>query len=63
MITDKIKTLAITKAKVAALEESIAATLRKELAALPGKYGFDSVPAFVAAVRSASRGNKGRGRP
>lgn len=61
MITDKIKTLAITKAKVAELEESIASELNRELAGLPAKYGFDSVPAFVAAVRSASRG-KGKGR-
>lgn len=61
MIIDKIKTLALTKAKVAELEESIAAELNRELAGLPEKYGFDSVPAFVAAVRSASRGKKGRG--
>lgn len=61
MITNKIKTLAITKAKVEELEKSIAAELSRELAALPGKYGFDSVPAFVAAVRSASRG-RGKGK-
>ena len=61
MITDKIKTLAITKAKVAELEKSIETELNQELAALPEKYGFDSLPAFIAAVRSASRG-RGRGR-
>jgi hypothetical protein len=63
MITDKLKTLAITKAKVAELEQDIAAELNRELASLPEKYGFDSVPAFVAAVQSASRGKgKGQGR-
>ena len=56
MVTDKIKTLAITKARVAELEKSIAAELNRELSALPGKYGFDSLPAFFDAVRAASRG-------
>src|SRR5690606_33229696 len=61
MVTDKIKTLAITKARVAELEKSIAVELNRELAALPVKYGFDSLPAFFDAVRAASRG-KTRGR-
>ena len=61
MVTDKIKTLAITKARVAELEKSIAAELNRELSALPEKYGFDSLPAFFDAVRAASRG-KTRGR-
>lgn len=56
MVTDKIKTLALTKAKVAELEKSIATELNRELAALPERYGFDSLPAFFSAVRSASRG-------
>ena len=56
MVTDKIKTLAITRARVAELEKSIAAELNRELSALPGKYGFDSLPAFFDAVRAASRG-------
>jgi hypothetical protein len=60
MVTDKIKTLAVTKARVAELEKSIAAELNRELAALPAKYGFDSLPAFFDAVKSATRG-KGRG--
>lgn len=61
MVTEKIKALAATKAKVAELEKSIATELNRELAALPGKFGFDSLPAFFAAVRAASRG-KGRGK-
>ncbi len=60
MVTDKIKTLALTKAKVALLEKSIAAELNQELAGLPGKYGFDNLPDFFKAVTAASRGGKGR---
>ena len=56
MVTDKIKTLAITRARVAELEKSIATELNRELAALPGKYGFDNLPAFFQAVKDASRG-------
>ena len=56
MVTDKIKTLAITRARVAELEKSIAAELNRELAALPAKYGFQSLPDFFEAVRAASRG-------
>lgn len=59
MVTDKIKTLAITRARVAELEKSIATELNSELAALPAKYGFTSLPAFFDAVKAASRG-KGR---
>ena len=60
MVTDKIKTLAITRARVAELEKSIAAELNRELSALPAKYGFDHLPAFFEAVKAASRG-KSRG--
>ncbi len=56
MVTEKIKTLAKTKAKVAELEKSIATELNRELAALPAKYGFDSLNEFFAAVRAAGRG-------
>ena len=56
MVTDKIKTLAITKARVAELEKSIATELNRELSALPGRYGFDSLPTFFEAVKAASRG-------
>ena len=56
MLTDKLKALQATKAKLAELQESVAAELNKELAALPARYGFDNVPAFVKAVQNASRG-------
>lgn len=64
MVTDKIKELEAARAKLANLEQSLAEQLNKELAALPAKYGFDSVDAFVKAVKSASGGGGGRrGRP
>ena len=64
MVTDKLKTLAITKARVAELEKSIATELNRELSALPAKYGFDSLPAFFDAVRAASRGKvRGQAKP
>jgi hypothetical protein len=56
MVTDKLKTLALAKAKVAELEKSINTELNRELASLPGKYGFNNAADFIEAVRSASRG-------
>jgi len=53
MVTQQIKKLEATKAKVIALERAIASKLNQELAALPGKYGFDSVPAFAKAIKAA----------
>jgi DNA-binding NarL/FixJ family response regulator len=62
MVTEKIKELEATKAKLAKLEQTVAVELRKELAALPASYGFDSVGAFVAAVSAAAGGRRGRGK-
>ena len=56
MVINKIKALAISKARVAELEKSIATQLNQELAALPAQYGFESVPAFVNAVKTATGG-------
>jgi hypothetical protein len=56
MVINKIKALAISKARVAELEKSIAAQLNQELAALPAEYGFDNVPDFIAAVKTATGG-------
>ncbi len=60
MLTDKLKALAQTKAKLAELENSVAAELSRELAALPGKYGFNSAEEFINAVRSATGSKRGR---
>ena len=53
MLTDKIKELEVAKAKVQELESKIVAERPQELAALPGRYGFDSVNAFMKAVKEA----------
>lgn len=53
MVTDKIKELKATQAKMAELEKSIATQLSKELSALPAKYGFSSVEAFIKAVKGS----------
>lgn len=60
MLTDKLKKLTATRAKVAVLEQSIAAELNRELAGLPGKFGFKDTGAFIAAVRAASGKRRGR---
>jgi DNA-binding NarL/FixJ family response regulator len=60
MVTDKLKELEATRAKLAALEQTVQAELKSELAALPARYGFENVAAFVAAVRAASGRRRGR---
>jgi hypothetical protein len=62
MIENKLKEIEAAKAKIAALEQSVAAELGKELASLPTKYGFDSAKAFIKAIKVATGGSgKGRG--
>jgi hypothetical protein len=60
MVTDKIKELEATKAKVETLVKAIQTELNKELRALPEKYGFNNVSDFVKAVKAAGGGRKGR---
>jgi hypothetical protein len=60
MVAESLKELAAAKAKVAELEQKIAAELQAELRALPARYGFDNANAFVAAVRAASGKRRGR---
>lgn len=60
MVTERIKELEATRAKIAELEQAIAAELNRDLAALPSKYGFESVDAFNAAVCAASGKRRGR---
>ena len=59
MVTSKIKELEAARAKVAALEQAIATELKKELATLPAKFGFESTAAFIAALRAAT-GKRGK---
>lgn len=60
MVTTKIAQLAAAKARVASLEQSIAAELNRELAGLPSCYGFSDVGAFVSAVQAAAGKRRGR---
>lgn len=62
MVTDKLKELEAAKAKLADLEKSIASELQKELKALPSKYGYDSMPAFIKALKLSS-GVRSPGKP
>ena len=67
MVTQQIKELEATKAKMAALERSIAKRLQRELASLHTKYGFESLKEFISALRASSgsarggRGKRGKG--
>lgn|SRR6185312_14956824 len=54
MVTNKIKLLESTKAKVAELEKAIKAELSRELATLHRKYGFPTPQAFIKAVRAVA---------
>jgi hypothetical protein len=60
MVTDNIKELAAARAKVAALEESVAKELKQKLAKLPSEYGYDSLPAFIKALKQAAGGRGGK---
>ncbi len=61
IVSAKLKELEAARAKLLSLEEQVRSELNKELAALPGKYGFDSAAAFVDAVRAATGGRRSRG--
>jgi hypothetical protein len=61
MITKKMQQLEAAKAKIADLENAIAAELGKELAVLPAKFGFGDVNSFLKAVKAAA-GGKRRGK-
>jgi len=61
MVTKQIKELEVTKAKIVALEKSIAKRLKKELASLHDKYGFSSLNEFLKALKSAAGGSSRKG--
>lgn len=62
MISEKLKEIDNARAKLAQLEADAAADLKKELAALPARYGFENVKAFIKAVKAAGSGKATRGR-
>ncbi len=53
MITKTLQKIAELRAQADALEAKVAAARAKELASLPGQYGFDSAPDFIADVNSS----------
>lgn len=61
IVSAKLKELEAARAKLLNLEEQVRSELNKELAGLPGKYGFDSAAAFIDAVRAATGARRGRG--
>ena len=60
-ITDKIAQLTKSRAALIALERSVEKEIENGLAALPAQFGFDSVAAFVKAVKRAAKGAKSAG--
>jgi hypothetical protein len=54
MVTQQIKELEVTKAKILSLEKSIAKRLQKELATLHSRYGFESLKDFTRALKVAT---------
>jgi len=61
MAIDKLKQLEAAKVRLAELQKAVAVQVRRELAGLPGKYGFDSVKDFVRAVTEAHGGKGAKG--
>ncbi|HMD60203.1 MAG TPA: hypothetical protein VKG78_02165, partial [Opitutaceae bacterium] len=61
MVTKQIKELEATKAKIVALERSIAKRLHRELASLHKTYGYSTLNEFMKALKTAS-GSAGRSR-
>jgi transposase len=67
MVTKQIKELEATKAKIVALEKSIAKRLHRELASLHKTYGYGTINEFVKALKastgSAPKARKGKKAP
>jgi len=59
MVTDTVKELQAAKAKVVAIEQSLAKELQQKLAKLPSEYGFDDLNDFIKALKAAEGGRKG----
>ncbi|MFT3870067.1 MAG: helix-turn-helix domain-containing protein [Nibricoccus sp.] len=58
MVTDNVKQLQAARAKVAALEQSIAKERTQKLAKLPAQLGFDSVADLIDALKQVAGGRK-----
>ena len=55
MVTNRLRELAVARAKLASLEARVAALRNAELSGLPDRYGFDDAASFGAAVKAAAR--------
>jgi hypothetical protein len=63
MVTENIKKLQALQAQTAELSAAIDKERTLELAELPSRYGYDSLPAFIKAVKAAAAsGKRGRGK-
>ncbi len=58
MVTDKIKALAELKAQAAKLEARVMIEREAALASLPEKYGYESLKAFIKALKQAAGGKR-----
>jgi hypothetical protein len=58
MVIEKIQELSVLQAKAAKLQAAIEIERKAELAALPGKYGYESVKTFIKALKAAVGGVK-----
>jgi hypothetical protein len=61
MVTQQIRELEATKAKIVALEKSIAKRLRRELSTLHEKYGFGSLSEFISALEGTGGNSRRKG--
>ena len=63
MVTEKIKKLQALQAQTAELSAAIDKERTLELAELPTRYGYDSLAAFMKALKvAATAGKRGRGK-
>lgn len=63
MVTEIVEELEAARAKVAELENALAKERKQKLAGLHKEYGFESLDAFVKALKGAGNGGgSGRGR-
>lgn len=60
MVTNKLKEIEATRAKLNKLQEEVAEERSKELKALPAKYGFNDVASFIKAVKAANGGKSAK---
>jgi hypothetical protein len=59
MVTEVVKELEAAKAKVQELEQSLAKERRQKLSRLPADFGFDSLSAFIRALKDAAGPRRG----